>query len=435
MRLSVSVARTAASADAEPPERPIGAARLWRTNQGYRSLWSARTCSYLGDSILLVILVLHLAETTGQALTVALLLLVGDFTPALLSPLTGTISDRFGPKRVMIVCDVTQAATVLLMLPVADELVPLLVLVGVRAMAGQIFQPASRSLVPSLVSDDELDVANAGLGVGVNLAEILGPIIAAALLSTVDASVALLGPAIVFGTSALVAGTLPTAPDDHSQEAPDGFWASARSGLSFVWSTSMVKIVTLGFVGSVAFNGIDDVALVFLATDVLGGSTAQAALLYASVGLGLVVGFVILSTPWVRRPLLPLLVVGLAVVSAGNLFTGLAWAVGVAFALQTVRGVGIAALDVAVATLLQRSVPPDMLGRVFGNVYGAVGLAAGLSCVLGGLALSVTSARTVFVVGGAGALVITAAMTAALLRHTRARSTRRTPPQPRADMR
>jgi MFS family permease len=64
--------------------------------------------------------------------------------------------------------------------------------------------------------------------------------------------------------------------------------------------------------------------------------------------------------------------------------TGLAWAMAVAFALQTVRGIGIAAVDVAVTTLLQRAVPPRMLGRVFGNVYGAVGLAAGLSYVLGG---------------------------------------------------
>jgi hypothetical protein len=46
----------------------------------------------------LVILLLHLAETTGQALSVALLLLVGDFAPALLSPLAGTFSDRFGPS-------------------------------------------------------------------------------------------------------------------------------------------------------------------------------------------------------------------------------------------------------------------------------------------------------------------------------------------------
>ena len=161
-----------------------------------------------------------------------------------------------------------------------------------------------------------------------------------------------------------------------------------------------MKIIMVGFVGTVVFNGIDDVALVFLAFDVLGGSIAQAGLLYAAVGVGLVVGFLALSDARVRVPMMALFVTGLAVSSAGNLFTGLAGGVAVAFALQAVRGIGIAAVDVAVSTLLQRAVPPRMLGRVFGNLYGAVGLAAGLSYVLGGLALNATSARVVFVVAG-----------------------------------
>ena len=402
------------------PSPPTGAARLWLANPGYRSLWSARSCSYLGDALLLVILVLHLAETTGQALSVALLLLVGDFAPALLGPLTGVVSDRLGPKRVMVACDLAQGVATLLMAFVADLLLPLLVLVGVRAVSGQVFQPASRSALPSLVDDDDLDGANAGLGLGVNVAEILGPILAAALLSTIDVRLALLVPAAVFGVSAVLVSTLPALPPAaHAGEEAGGVLAAARSGLAFVWSTPLVKIIAVGFVGGVAFNGIDDVALVFLAGDVLGGSTAEAGLLYSAVGLGLLAGFLLLSAPWVRLPLVPLMVVGFAVTSAGNLLTGLAPAVAVAFVLQAVRGIGIAGLDVAVTTLLQRAVPPRLLGRVFGNVYGAVGLAAGLSYVLGGLALNITSARVVFVVAGGGGLLVAGVMTAALARQAR----------------
>ena len=152
----------------------------------------------------------------------------------------------------------------------------------------------------------------------------------------------------------------------------------------------------VGFVGTVVFNGIDDVALVFLAFDVLGGSIAQAGLLFEAVGVGLVVGFLALSDARVRVPMMALLVAW----SGGEQ----CWqpvhrpgrgGVAVAFALQAVRGIGIAAVDAAVSTLLQRAVPPRMLGRVFGNLYGAVGLAAGLSYLLGGLALNATSARVV----------------------------------------
>ncbi|WP_255208427.1 MFS transporter, partial [Myxococcus sp. AM009] len=104
---------------------------------------------------------------------------------------------------------------------------------------------------------------------------------------------------------------------------------------------------------------------------------------------------------------LTMLVLGFAVSSVGNLLTGLAWAVSAAFAMQAVRGVGIAAMDVASHTLIQRWVPAGMRGRVFGNFYGAIGVAAGLSYVAGGLLLDATSAPVTLLVVGAGGTLAT----------------------------
>ena len=50
-----------------------GSLRLLAANRPFRLLWSARAVSFLGDSLSLVALMLHVAETTGQALAVALL--------------------------------------------------------------------------------------------------------------------------------------------------------------------------------------------------------------------------------------------------------------------------------------------------------------------------------------------------------------------------
>jgi hypothetical protein len=49
---------------------------------------------------------------------------------------------------------------------------------------------------------------------------------------------------------------------------------------------------------------------------------------------------------------------GIAISSVGNLLTGLAWAIAAAFLVQAIRGLGIAAMDIAVNTLLQRSDRP-----------------------------------------------------------------------------
>jgi MFS family permease len=99
---------------------------------------------------------LYIADTTGQALAVALLLLVGELAPALLSPLAGTVSDRFNLKRVMVCCELIQGALVAVTALWLPSLPLLLVLVGLRSLAGQVFQPASRAVVPALVRDDDL---------------------------------------------------------------------------------------------------------------------------------------------------------------------------------------------------------------------------------------------------------------------------------------
>jgi hypothetical protein len=107
--------------------------------------------------------------------------------------------------------------------------------------------------------------------------------------------------------------------------------------------------------------------------------------------------------------------------SAGNLLTGLSWAVAVAFGLQAVRGLGIAAMDVGGTTLLQRTVPAAMQGRVFGAFNGAIGVAAGLSYAGGALLLDATSARATFLIAGGGGLIATVATAVALRSLVRSR--------------
>ncbi|MFC9996081.1 hypothetical protein [Nocardia sp. NPDC127526] len=82
----------------------------------------------------------------------------------------------------------------------------------------------------------------------------------------------------------------------------------------------------------------------------------------------------------------------------------------------TPQGTRIAAMDVAANTLIQRSVPARMLGRVFGSLYGAIGVAVALSYLGGGLLLDLTDPRTALVAAGAGGLIATAATALALRR-------------------
>lgn len=165
--------RTAGAAVTGRPE-PAGAWSLLRSNPGLCRLGTARAVSAAGDALSLVALMLHVAGTTGQAVAVAALLLVGDVAPALLGPLTGTVGDRFDRRRVLVVCELVQGGVLLA-----------IALVGARAVAGQIAAPTARAVVPVLVPGRHLPTANSQLGFGTHGAEAIGPLPAAVLVGSV----------------------------------------------------------------------------------------------------------------------------------------------------------------------------------------------------------------------------------------------------------
>nr|WP_167217697.1 MFS transporter [Kribbella shirazensis] len=385
-----------------------------RGSRAFRGLWGARAVSVLGDSLGLVALLLYVQSATGAALAVALLLLAGDFVPGLFGAFAGVVGDRFDLKRVMVVCDLVQGVLTAVMAVTLPPLPVLLVMVAVRSVTAQVFHAASRSAMPALVRDEELEAANSALGAGTNGLEAIGPLIAAGLFLVTDVRGILLIDAATFFVSAALLTRLPRIPP--SKPSGHSVLKDARDGLGYIWRAAPVRVIGIGFFAVVAFNGVDDVAMVFLAKDELHGSDSASATLYAGVGIGLIAGFAILARYAGRLTMPVLMLLGFAVSSMGNLVTGLAWAIWAALALQVIRGLGIAAIDVGVNTHLQRVVPVHLRSRVFGNLYGAIGLAAGLSYVLGGLLLQHTDARTTFVTAGAGGLIATAATVLAVRR-------------------
>jgi MFS family permease len=351
--------------------------RLLRRAGAFRRLWLARVVSLLGDSVGLVALVLLVADETGDGVSVGLLLLAADGTATLLSPLLGVVADRAARRRTMVACELGQALAIGAIALLRPPLAALLALVAAQSVLAATFQAASRGAVAELVDDAELEGANAVLGAGTYGLEAAGPLLVALLLPVLSVPGVLLLDALSFLVSPLLlAGLPPLPPAARAPGAGGGLSRQAAAGLRVLWRRRLLRAASLGFLVVVAFNGVDDVALVFLGRETLRAGDAATSLLYAGSGLGLLVGFALLARRGGRGAPAALAVAGLAWSSAGNLLTGLAPALGVAFAMQAVRGGGLSLVDVGTTTLVQRSVPPELRGRAFANLYGGVGLAA-----------------------------------------------------------
>lgn len=381
-----------------------GTGRRFRsTNPGFRRLLAAEFVSPMGDAMGTVALILHLQATRGTGTAVATVF-VAESLPPLLSPWLGALADRHHGRRVLVASALAQAVIVAVIAATLPGLVPLSALVLLRAAFATIGQAASGAAVPALVDDAGLPRANALIGGGRELGSVIGPPAAGLLFAWAGGArtVLAIDAATFLVAVPLLAGLrLPAVVRTGATTVR----ADAAAGLRELWRLPLTRGLALSFWLFVLATAADDLVLPFLGADELGAGPAAIGVLLGGASVGLLVGLGTIVR-WGRRwvPLHAVLI-GFAITAGGNLLTAAAPAVAVAVTTQLVRGIGTALVEANVRTLVQRTVPRAVLGRVLANLYGGVGVAAALSYAAGGPLLDATSPRVMFVLIGILGLV------------------------------
>ncbi|MGZ8624401.1 MAG: MFS transporter [Actinomycetota bacterium] len=387
-----------------------------RSSPAFRRLWLARTTSHVGDGIALVALVLLVQGSQGTGTAVGALLLASSL-PRFLGPLAGVVADRVEQRALMVACDLGNAAIFAVIGGLQPSFGVLLVLVAASATLVTFFEPAGRSAIPSLVHANDLLQANAWMGTSLNLQVALGTLLGGALVATVGVRGALALDAMSFVVSAtLLIGLPPLRPEPSGSH---GFLAFGKEGLRFVWRTRIVRTFVIVLFLGVAFAAADNIALVFLVRETLGGGPFAFGLVSAVFGIGMIAASAGLSIRRTSFAVTTLLVAAWLMSGVATIATGIAPLIAIAALAQGVGGFGNGLQNVAADTLIQRAVPHEMLGRVFGVVSTAAFAGSTLAYAAGGVVLDLTSPRTVFLIAGSGILAVTAVMWGVIRREAR----------------
>ena len=340
-------------------------------NPPFGRFWAARLFSILGSYVTITALTLYVYDLSGP-LAVTLLMLSLSL-PRLLGPFAGTVADRMDGRRLMILCDLGEAALIGTAAFFLPPLPILFALVACTSVLSTLFFPAGRSAVPSLVGDEELAPANALLGSAFNLSLTLGPIIGALTFAAVGARGALVFDALTFVVSAALILTLPALPTVREVgESAAGILAETKEGIVYVARHPVVRAVVIGLLAGVTFLGVDLVAVVALADNALKAGPTGYGVLVAAHGAGMILGPLLLIRRTSRAAPVGIVFVGLALEGVVSVLTGLAPLFTIAVVVRIVGGIGNGLENVAADTTLQRVVERRMLGRVFGVFYSGV---------------------------------------------------------------
>ncbi|MDQ3759397.1 MAG: MFS transporter [Actinomycetota bacterium] len=385
---------------------------LLRERSPYRPFLGALTLSWIGDGISMAALLLYVEAIEGTGVAVGALLLTQTL-PRLVGPLAGSVADRTDTVRLMIGCDLGQAAVYGAIAALLPSLGPLLGLVFIASVLQSGTSAARGAMLPALVGEERLLGANVLLGAGFNLQVAIGPILGGVLFASGGADVALAVNAMTFLVSAglLALVRVPRIP----REPIGGVLAEAREAFSFVWREPLVRTLVLSLTLAIAFLSLDNVALVFLVRDTFEASPEAYGFVFGAYGVGMLFGSLVMLLANPRSPV-ALFILALALSGSGTMLTGLAPALVAVAAVQALAGIGNSLDNAASDTLLQRAVPPQMLGRVFGLMAALAYAGNGIAAAVGGPLLDLTSPRFVFVVAGIGGLSVLAYTAPALRR-------------------
>ncbi len=385
-----------------PPQVPLkvadDSAIAVLRNRPFLLLWFSQLATQVGGNMVIYGLTVLVLLLTGSSSLVALVFLT-FLTPAVLfSALAGVYVDRFDRRSMLVATSLLRAIAFLAMAVFHTNVVVILVLSAVVAIASTFFAPAELSMIPLLVPRAQLTAANSIFTLTLNAAFALG----FALLGPIVATVA--GPTFLiivvsalYFVSAAICATLPPAPPTHRDgkalaeagEALGSVVEQFREGIAYVRSHRIVfwALVYLGISASII--GVLGVLGPKFATQVLGLETTGWGVVVLPLGIGVVAGVLLVnvtSAMLPRRRVIEAGLVGLGIclvlITLAQPISGLlkhlndvqpvvdasafASVLAVVMAIAFIAGIAYAAIAIPSQTELQAEIPEEVRGRVFG---------------------------------------------------------------------
>ncbi|MGZ6284908.1 MAG: MFS transporter, partial [Ktedonobacterales bacterium] len=334
-----------------------------------------------GFYMVIPLISVHYVDQLGWAAAgIGVVLAIRQLLQQGLTPISGIIADRFGPKG--LICAGVLLRSVGFVAMAWATTFPLLMLSAIlTALGGSLFESPKSAAIAALTDDAQRNRFYSLTGIASALGITIGTQIGALLLNVDFALVALLGAAcflldffitLIFLPSVRVA--------THDNSLTYGIGLALRDRTFVLYSTILMGFWFLW----VQFN----ISMPLVARSI-GGSNSTVALVYTiNSGMSLLLGYPILrlAERWLRP--LPILILGLILMSAGLGAVALATSIPILpilFACVVCFAFGALLAMPSQQTVTARLSNPAALGSYFGVNALALALGGGLGNLSGGL--------------------------------------------------
>ena len=346
---------------------------LVRRNKDFRNFWYGQIVSQLGDRVhtLAVIWLVYSWSNSGSA--VGFVLIASTLPAFLISPLAGSLLDKYDRKKIMIICDFLRSALVLILSILAFmnmlNLPIIVAFTAVISIGAAFFNPATMSIMPSLVKQEELTQANAFYQLSVNASGAFGFLLGSGLIALIGVPVAFLINGFSFLLSAyfimkLAYKHVPVIRESH-------FWADFKEG----WNvTKKIPLIIKLFTPIIIINFFLSALYILIpvfAEGVFNRGSSGLGMMMTGLTLGMFFGALIMLRNKLQISIRMLLFASLCLIGLAFMMMSFFEDFNFYLFAFAVIGVFLNISNIALMALFQKIVPNEVRGKVFGLLTSA----------------------------------------------------------------
>src|SRR5690625_113380 len=279
----------------------------------------------------------------------------------------GIVADRFNKRNILFISDFTRALFILALLYflITNSITVwhLIFMAALFGISDAFSYPATNSLVPTIIEEDQLQKGNSFIQMTTLLSPIFGP----ALGGTMIALIGFQGVFTVAFTMLLVASIIILfirSKENSIEEKRQTPWEDFKEGFHYVSKHELIRsIMVLALLLNFFFTGPIAIGLPIIVKDVFLGDSISLAIVQSSLGVGALIGTVLLATITLKKT-------GTIMVWSLTLMGILYICIGFSVHLFITAGVVVIMalltqfINIPIITTLQKTTEQKMLGRM-----------------------------------------------------------------------
>lgn len=358
-------------------------------NKNFLLLWGSSTISSFGMQMYSIAIPLLIYDLSRSALAMSMMRAIEFFPNIFLGMLAGALVDRLNRKTMMVwtsfIQVISMCGIVTLLLTNHIELWHLYILGFILSSAGYTFGNANHSVLPQIVSKDQLTSANAKLSFIDTLIRMIGPGIAGVLIAVFSYTSTLTIYLICLLVMYIFMHFLNVPPTAKREDTSHSIWKDMKEGIVELFNNKILLTPTITVLFSNFASSLVIGVLIFFATDQLGANSKQVGFMFTISAIGGLVGASLISRIRKRfgRGVIYTYSLVFDIISMCLLlFAQTWWTIGISLAIRTFS---TTLSNIVYFTIRQEFTPNHLLGRVAGTSSMLMKLTLPLGLFIAGL--------------------------------------------------